>query len=358
VLIFAAPLNSATVWTPVPEDVVELPLSSLVRGFYQPREYFTPEAMEATRRSIQEKGQLYPVVVRPIRAGNPLFDPAWEDPHYELADGERRFRCCKELGHPLIKAIVRDLSDEQMLDYTLTTNDSMPLNPIERAQVYFRLANEFGRTQEEIAKSFNLKQQQVSEYMRLLELPEQVRDLTARAVLSVRHARELLKISDSETIKRLAKDAVDGNLGTRELTELVKKANKSFEKSKFHEKVVSNIDFSSNIDLRDEERLLITKKIEINYDNYPVSAILWPFSVVNRLIFTSSFRNRLSEWSSYQLGWLCQGEDLLALIEVSVLLPVLLSFGLFFTDSRLPALAFAMLASIFFFIVIPLRGKK
>lgn len=119
------------------ESTVLLPLSVVERGFYQPREYFDDEAMRSTLLSIQAKGQKYPVIVRPIKVGNPLFDPAWTELHYELADGERRFRCCKELKLDSIKALVRDLSDEEMLDYTLTTNDSLPLNPIEKAMVFF-----------------------------------------------------------------------------------------------------------------------------------------------------------------------------------------------------------------------------
>lgn len=178
--------------------------------------------MAATLQSIREKGQKYPVIVRPIKLGNPLFDPDWPEIHYELADGERRFRCCKELGFTHLKALVRDLSDEEMLDYTLTTNDSLPLNPIEKAMVFSRLAKEFGKSQAEIAQSFNLKQQQVSEYIRLLELPKEIQELTARAVISVRHARELLKVSDSEKMKILAKEVEEKALSTRELSKKLK----------------------------------------------------------------------------------------------------------------------------------------
>src|SRR5688572_23367414 len=164
------------------EEIVELPLARIHRGHFQPREYFEPAAMEATKKSIAEKGLKVAVIVRPIHPGNPLYKENREDLHFELADGERRYRCCKELGHKTIKAVIRELSDLEMLDYAVTTNDSLPLNPIERAKAFQRLAAEFGKTQGEIAKSFNLKQQQVSEIVRLLELPSEVQDLTARAV--------------------------------------------------------------------------------------------------------------------------------------------------------------------------------
>ena len=204
------------------EEVVELPLNRLVRGYFQPREYFDPEAMEATRRSIAEKGLKVAVIVRPIRLGNPLFKTSWDEIHYEIADGERRYRCCKELGHSSIKALVRDLTDLEMLDYAVTTNDSLPLNPIERAKAFQRLASEFGKSQADIAKSFNLKQQQVSEIVRLLELPMEVQDLTARAVITVRHARELLKISDSDKIAEIAREVSTNKISTREISRKVK----------------------------------------------------------------------------------------------------------------------------------------
>jgi ParB/RepB/Spo0J family partition protein len=216
---------------PAMEEIVEIPLNVIERGYYQPREYFDAEAMESTKLSIQAKGQKYPVIVRPIQSGNPLFDPAWPETHYELADGERRFRCCKELGFKVLKALIRDLSDEEMLDYTVTTNDSLPLNPIEKAMAFSRLAKDFGKSQEQIAKSFNLKQQQVSEYIRLLELPKEVQDLTARAVISVRHARELLKISDHEKMKDLAHEVGKKSISTRKLTEILKKDDKKKENS-------------------------------------------------------------------------------------------------------------------------------
>src|SRR6266705_2369646 len=102
------------------EDVVLLDIGKIHRGVYQPRDLFDPVAMEATKNSIRDKGQKIPVIVRLISRENPLFDPKWDETHYELADGERRYRCCKELGYKTIKAMVRDLNDSEMLDYSLT----------------------------------------------------------------------------------------------------------------------------------------------------------------------------------------------------------------------------------------------
>jgi ParB family chromosome partitioning protein len=284
------------------EEIVDLPIQRLVRGFFQPREYFDPLAMEATKNSIAEKGLKVAIIVRPIRLGNPLFKASWDEIHYEIADGERRFRCCKELGHKTIKSIVRDLSDLEMLDYAVTTNDSLPLNPIERAKAFQRLASEFGKTQADIAKSFNLKQQQVSEIVRLLELPMEVQDLTARAVITVRHARELLKISDSEKIAEIAKEVSEKKISTREISRKVKE---------IKEKSLKNHDKITNIDIIFETR----SKNDEYYDEFSKKA---PLSVYKRL-------------------------------AVSVVLPVTLLYGLYML-SPITSLALAsVFASLFLF---------
>lgn len=241
------------------EEVVELPLNHLLRGRFQPREYFDPEAMEQTKRSIAEKGLKVPLIVRPIKLGNPLFKPHWDEIHYEIADGERRYRCSKELGLHAIRAVVRDLSDMEMLDYAVTTNDSLPLNPIERAKAFQRMVSEFGKTQAEVAKSFNLKQQQVSEIVRLLDLPSEIQDLTARAVITVRHARELLKISDKDKISEIGKEVAEKRITTREISKKVKEIRGNFRNGSKNDSKISHIDivFERNeaFSLKDPENI-------------------------------------------------------------------------------------------------------
>jgi len=309
------------------EEIQDLPIGAIERGFYQPREHFDPLAMEATKRSIQEKGQKYPVIVRAIQPGNPLFDPAWTETHYELADGERRFRCCRELGFPVLKALVRDLSDEEMLDYTLTTNDSLPLNPIEKAMVFSRLAKEFKRSQADIAKSFNLKQQQVSEYIRLLELPQEIQDLTARAVISVRHARELLKISDSEKMKEMAEEVKSKALSTRELSKKLKEDKNPPKVTK--ERVdLSDIAFESSskpskpVESSQESAMEAVKSIlqaHIQQENTRT----WLERLHFRLI-PGRYYQKLEYWLSFDLGLTLRPEAWLIRIEISVVVGLLL----------------------------------
>lgn len=292
----------------VQESIVELPIRCIERGFYQPREYFDAEAMASTLQSIREKGQKYPVIVRPIVAGNPLFDPAWTETHYELADGERRYRCCKELGLSHLKALVRDLSDEEMLDYTLTTNDSLPLNPIEKAMVFSRLAKEFNKSQAEIAKSFNLKQQQVSEYIRLLELPKEIQDLTARAVISVRHARELLKISDSEKMKSLAEEVQKSSLSTRELTRKLKEERVP-PKITIEKVETSDILFDTGI-----EEAKSVLQAHIHHEN----SRTWHERLHFRLI-PGRYYQKMEYWLGFELGSTARPESWLIKVEMAAL---------------------------------------
>jgi ParB family chromosome partitioning protein len=319
------------------ENIVELPIEVLERGFYQPREYFDPEAMAATLQSIREKGQKYPVVVRPIREGNPLYDPAWKEMHYELADGERRYRCCKELGFKTIKAIVRELSDEEMLDYTLTTNDSLPLNPIEKAMVFSRLSKEFGKSQAEIARSFNLKQQQVSEYIRLLELPKEIQDLTARAVISVRHARELLKISDLEKMKALASEVAEKSLSTRELVKKMKNDKKSseivsekvytsdilFEKPKEFSEKVEKVEKNVEKSKEDEKKEVIEEISQVlKQQVHHEKGRNWLEKLHFRLI-PVRYYEKIQYWLSFELGSTLHPEQCLIRLELALLLGLL-----------------------------------
>ncbi len=307
------------------EQVHELPLEIVERGLYQPREIFDPELMAATRQSIAEKGQKYPVIVRPIAAANPLFKPEWGQTHYELADGERRTRCLRELGAKTVKAIIRDLNDWEMLDYGMTTNDSVPLNPIERAKVFFRLSKEFKKSQEEIARSYNLKQQQVSEFIRLLEFSPDIQDMTARAVITMRHAREILKLSDPVIQRELCKEIVETGMSTRKLTDKVRKFMNSKE----------NLD---NIDKKEQEKPVLDEDyVEKFVDSgEPALKKAWYHPIIdlfaqfNALILSNSMKNWLKAYmaSKPTLNGM-RPEIYVAWCELSLILPTLLLFALY-----------------------------
>jgi len=344
------------------EQVVELPIGVIERGFYQPRELFDPELMESTQRSIAEKGQKYPVIVRPITLNNPLFNKEWSDIHYELADGERRTRCLKALGASTVLAIIRDLNDWEMLDYGVTTNDSVPLNPIERAKVFQRLSREFRKSQEEIAKSYNMKQQQVSEYVRLLELPAEIQDLTARAVISLRHARELLKLPKNETMISLCKEIVDTKMSTRKLTERVKEIQEKNENLTnndqiTHEDIIFEVE-SKDIELEEDKSTLDSNLPKESYfqNEVKISSKNGENDVSSKQSFWFSFIEPLVQVNSILLvgpfkAWVesymlarpslkkMKPELFVSLCELSLLIPTLVIFFLYI---KLPFVAISL----------------
>jgi ParB family chromosome partitioning protein len=329
-----------------PEQILELPIELVERGLYQPREIFDPELMAATKLSIAEKGQKYPVIVRPITDKNPLFKPGWVETHYELADGERRTRCLRELGAKTVKAIIRDLNDWEMLDYGMTTNDSVPLNPIERAKVFFRLSKEFKKSQEEIAKSYNLKQQQVSEYIRLLELPNDIQEMTARAVITMRHAREILKISDPKIQREVCQEIIETGMSTRKLTEKVRELNKN--SIEFDYKVNAN-GFEQPLDEKRAEIILETMDFrktapkewpslapQISSENDKEGNKVWYFNLIdglaqiNAIFLTKRAKNWLKVYLNSRLSLSdMRPEVYMAWCELCIVFPTLILFVIY-----------------------------
>lgn len=166
-------------------DVLQIPLDQLVPNPYQPRKVFTDEEMQDLVRSIREKGVLQPILVR--RNGS----------NFELIAGERRWRAAKEVGLETIPALVKELSDDQMLEVALIENTQRAdLNPMERARAYRELMLRFQLTQEEASRRLGLERSTVANFVRLLELPPEIQSAVSRGTISQGHARALLAIKD------------------------------------------------------------------------------------------------------------------------------------------------------------------
>ncbi len=181
--------------SPVPgARFAELPVSVIEPNAKQPRHVFDEDSMEELKASIQEVGLLQPVVVREIGGGR-----------YELVMGERRWRAAEAIGRETIPAIVRDTRDDAMLRDALLENiHRANLNPLEEAAAYQQLLDEFGATHEELAKRLGRSRPQISNTIRLLNLPAPVQRRVAAGVLSAGHARALLGLDDSDAQEHLA----------------------------------------------------------------------------------------------------------------------------------------------------------
>ncbi|MEU4692047.1 ParB/RepB/Spo0J family partition protein [Actinoplanes sp. NPDC023714] len=200
---------------PVPgARFAELPVTAIEPNAKQPRHVFDEEALEELKTSIQEVGFLQPIVVRDIGDGR-----------YELVMGERRWRAAQAVGRDTIPAIVRSTPDDAMLRDALLENiHRANLNPLEEAAAYQQLLEEFGATHEELARRIGRSRPQISNTIRLMNLPAPVQRRVAAGVLSAGHARALLGLDDSEAQEKLALRIVAEGLSVRATEELVQLA--------------------------------------------------------------------------------------------------------------------------------------
>lgn len=193
-------------------DLIYLDSDRLHPGKMQPRKHFDQESLNSLAQSIQQKGILQPLLVR------------WIDSTHESAEiiaGERRWRAAHIAGIHSIPAIVVDYNDQECLEVGLVENlQRDDLNPIEEAESLKKLIDEYNRTQEEVATAIGKSRSHVANALRLLALPESVKDQVRRGELSAGHARTLINNPEAET---LAKRIVDEKMSVREAENWQKK---------------------------------------------------------------------------------------------------------------------------------------
>jgi ParB family transcriptional regulator, chromosome partitioning protein len=189
-----------------------LPVSAIEPHPDQPRRRFDEAALEELAASIAARGVIQPVIVRPLGAGR-----------YQLVAGERRWRAAQRARLHEIPALVRELSEREVMALALIENlQRQDLNPIEEARAYDRLASAEGLTQAEIARMVDKSRSHVANLQRLLTLPEPVIDMVEAGDLSMGHARALIGAEDAAV---LAREAVDRQLSVREVEKLIRRRN-------------------------------------------------------------------------------------------------------------------------------------
>jgi ParB family chromosome partitioning protein len=179
---------------------------------YQPRRDIAPEALQALAESIRKTGLIQPIIVRPLAGGA-----------YELIAGERRWRASQMAGLTRIPAVVREATETEMLEMALVENIFREdLNAIDRAGAYRRYCDEFQLSADEVATRLGEDRTTVTNYLRLLDLPNEVKAWVAEGRLSMGHARALLGIKSPSDLVRTAKQAIDEGLSVRALEKLVR----------------------------------------------------------------------------------------------------------------------------------------
>ncbi len=195
------------------EMVARIPVERISSNPFQPRLDFDPDALEELRQSILQKGIIQPITVRRVADGK-----------YELISGERRLRAATDAGLSEIPAYIMNItSNEEMLELALIENIQREhLNPIEIAISYQRLIKEIQYTQEEVARKIGKDRTTVTNFIRLLKLPEPIQDSIRKGALSMGHARSLLGVTDEKKQLKLWKKIIREGLSVRKVEQLVK----------------------------------------------------------------------------------------------------------------------------------------
>ncbi len=202
------------------ERVHQISLASVVPSALQPRKDFGREALQELIDSIRQQGIIQPLIVRPATAGPSAGGQVGA--RFELIAGERRWRAAQEIGLATVPAIVRTASDLEVLELSLIENlQRADLNPIEEAQGYARLANEFGMRQEDIALKVGRSRAAVANALRLLDLHPQVQIWLTQNLLSVGHAKVLLALKAPEEQLLAAETVLRRNATVRSTERLV-----------------------------------------------------------------------------------------------------------------------------------------
>lgn len=198
------------------EALQEIKIKDLRPNPYQPRKTFLPGAIEELKESILQHGILQPLIVRKSIKG------------FEIVVGERRFRAAKEAGLSTVPAVVRDLTEQQMMELALLENlQREDLSPIEEATAYQSLLDHLKMTQEELSKRLGKSRPHIANHLRLLSLPDPIQTLISEGKLSMGHGRTLLGLKKKDKLTLLAEKIMKEQLNVRQVELLVQQMNEN-----------------------------------------------------------------------------------------------------------------------------------
>lgn len=241
------------------EEIIEVNVDELRPNPYQPRKVFDDDALKELSESIKEHGVFQPIIIKKSIKG------------YEIIAGERRVRASKLAGKTTIPAIVREFTDEQMMEIGLLENlQREDLNAIEEAEAYESMINNLGLTQEELANKVGKSRSHITNILGLLRLPKDVQKLVMQDEISMGHARVLSKLSSKEEIETLAKRIVDEKLPVRDIENMTSDE-KIEKKNKIKREKNNNNEYSYAEELLreklDAKVKIKDKKVEITFTN-------------------------------------------------------------------------------------------
>lgn len=195
------------------EELREVDIDLIEPNNVQPRTRFDETQLEELAQSIKINGVVQPILVRKTAGGR-----------YQIVAGERRWRAAQRAGLQRIPSVIRDVPDDKMLELALIENiQRQELNAIEEAYAYKRLIETFNLTQETVAQRVGRDRTFVTNYLRLLRLPEDIQRLVEESKLSMGHARALLGIDDADKQRQIARNIIERSLSVRDTERAVKR---------------------------------------------------------------------------------------------------------------------------------------
>ncbi|MFE5322297.1 ParB/RepB/Spo0J family partition protein [Paenibacillus sp. NPDC056579] len=238
------------------DKVVEIPLSQLRANPYQPRRTFHEESINELAASIKEHGVIQPIIVRSVLKG------------YEIIAGERRFRASQVCGNATIPAVVKKFTDQQVMEIALIENvQREDLNAMEVAVAYQALIDQFSLTQEELSVKVGKSRSHIANFLRLIQLPEEVKQYVSRGTLSMGHAKAIVGLKDPKLIKSLADQAIKDQWSVRELEEEVKRLEERADTKKATAKSKRKDPYINQLEENLREAYRTTVKIKHNNNN-------------------------------------------------------------------------------------------
>lgn len=257
-------LKSSSVPSPTtiavaPENRIwNVSIDKLVPGVYQPRKNFNKESIEELSLSIKENGIIQPLIVRKRAAGG-----------YEIIAGERRWRASQVAGLHEVPVILKDISDTEALQISIIENvQREDLDPIEEAEAYQRLMQEFSLSQQQVAEKVGKERSTIANSLRLIALPNELKDMVSKKILSVGHAKVLMTLTNKVEQIKLAKSVIDKQMSVRALELAVKSAqfevNDSAKKAEI-DPLKGDLSQRLATELSEQLQKTLGTKVQINY---------------------------------------------------------------------------------------------
>ena len=194
------------------DKIVEITLDEIKKNPYQPRTYFNEEKLNELKESIEKNGLLQPIIVKKAVKG------------YYIIAGERRYRAFELLGRKEIPAIIKEMTDEEMMVFAVLENlQREDLSALEESESYKNLMDKMSLTQEELAKKLGKSRPYIANSLRLLKLPAEIKNKLEQGVISAAHARTLLSLKTKKAMEDVCTLVIERKMSVRELEEYVAK---------------------------------------------------------------------------------------------------------------------------------------